>query len=153
MAIYETELVVPVDVGFTFDFVCDFSHAVRWDPRVSRASRIDPDEPIGVGTRFVLDSPAPWGSMALPYEIVEYDRPHWVALEGQTWFARYRDDIYLASSGSAESRLTYHAQFDLRGPLRLGSLLMSPYFRRIGDDATRGIPNAVATAARPEPPS
>lgn len=142
MPIYKKTVNVAVGVAPTFAFVSDFCHSGKWDPRVVSARRTDGDGPIGVGTTFVLTSKAPIGTTDLPYRIVRYERDRRVVFEGQTWYARYRDDISFAPDG-AGTALTYDARFDLRGVLWLGNPIMSLLFRRIGDDAVGGIARAV----------
>jgi carbon monoxide dehydrogenase subunit G len=124
-----------------FAYVSDFRHAT-WDPRVSEARRTDGTGPVGVGSAFELVSPLPVGSITFPYRIIRFEPPRRVTLEGQTWFARYIDDITFETDGMG-TRLNYDAKFDLKGVLRLGGPLMQIMFRRVGDDATRGIVNAV----------
>ena len=149
MARYLTTVTVPVAIDTTFAYVSDFSHAGSWDPRVSAARRLDDGGPVGLGSRFELDSPGPLGgTIAFPYRVVRFDAPHHVAFEGQVDFASYRDALTFEADGDAATRLTYDARFELRGLLRLGSPIMSLFFQRIGDDATNGIPDAVARAAR-----
>jgi carbon monoxide dehydrogenase subunit G len=151
MAIYTTTLRIAAPPEATFAYVSDFRHAT-WDPRVSSARRVGSDGPIGVGTSFVLASPLPIGSIEFhytitAYDITAYDPPHRVVLTGSTWFARYTDDISCRPDGSGGTSMEYQAKFDLRGLLGLGEPIMQWLFRRVGNDATRGIPAAVVRGA------
>jgi len=144
MARYETSLSIPVPLALTFDYVSNFEHAGTWDPRVSAARRTDGDGPIGVGSRFELDSPGPlWTTIVFPYEIVQFERATHVVFEGQTSTASYRDDLRFEALSETSTKLTYTAKFNLRGVLKIGSPIMAAFFQRIGDDATQGIPDAV----------
>jgi hypothetical protein len=142
MPTYRKTVHISVAVAPTFAFVSDFSNSGTWDPRVVSARRTDGDGPLGVGSSFVLVSKAPIGTTDLPYKIVTYEPDRRVVFEGQTWYARYRDDISFAADGNGTA-LTYNARFDLRGLLCLGNPIMSVLFRRIGDDAVGGIAAAV----------
>jgi carbon monoxide dehydrogenase subunit G len=140
MATYQTSLSIPAPLDVTFAYVSDFTHAT-WDPRVSAARRLD-SGPIRVGSGFVLESPFVIGTIRFPYQIIHLDAPRRLTLEGATWFAHYVDDLTFEPEG-AGTRLHYHARFDLKGVLGLGGPLMQLLFRKIGDDATRGIADAV----------
>lgn len=142
MPTYRKTILVARPVEPTFDFVSDFAHTGQWDRRVVSVRRTAGSGPIGVGTSFILVSKAPIGTTDLPYRIVTYEPHRRVVYEGQTWYARYRDDITFAPDGNGTA-LTYHAKFDLRGILRLGNPIMSILFKRIGDDAVGGIAAAV----------
>ncbi len=146
MARYQTTLFIPVPIEETFAYCSDFSHAT-WDPAVKTATRTDGSGPIGVGSTFLLVSPMLIGSIDFHYTIEIYERPHHVRLTGKTWFARYTDDLRFASVPGGTS-LRYKAQFSLRGPLILGEPIMQILFKRIGDSATRGIPDAVVQGTR-----
>jgi hypothetical protein len=145
MASFETTLFIPVAPEDTFRYVSDFRHAT-WDPRVSRATRTDGNGPLGLGATFLLVSPLPVGSIRFPYRITSFEAPHRVVLEGETWFARYRDELTLTPAAGGTS-LRYAARFRLRGLLRLGEPLMQLLFQRIGRDATVRIPEQVAANA------
>lgn len=141
MARYQTTLSIPVPIDKTFAYVSDFRHAT-WDPAVKSAQRTDGNGPIGVGSTFVLVSPLPIGSIHFAYRIELFEPPDHVRFTGQTWFARYTDDITFTTDGTGTS-LHYDARFNLRGPLILGEPIMQILFRRVGASATRGIPDAV----------
>jgi hypothetical protein len=160
MARYETTLFVPRPVEATFDFVSDFRNAVKWDPRTYAVEKVG-GAPIGVGTTFLLTGGVlpKWGTiggrlprmllrgMPLKYTIVTYDRPRELVLEGATPIVTYDDRITFAAEGSGTS-LTYSARLDLRGLLAVGEPVLRLLFKRIGDDATRDIPTAVARGTR-----
>jgi hypothetical protein len=142
MARYSTTLAIAAPPERTFAYVSDFRHAT-WDPRVTSAERTGGDGPIGLGSTFVLRSPGPLGTtIVFPYRIVRFEPPRRVTLAGQGWWARWEDDLTITPSGDGSS-LRYDARLSLRGVLKLGDPIMQILFKRIGDDATRGIPAAV----------
>lgn len=156
MATYETVLSIPRPVAETFAFVSDFRNAVLWDPRTYATEKAT-DGPIGVGTRFVLLGgalredllqrlriPVSLAGSSLPYDVVEFDPPHRFVLVGES--ARYRyDDVLQFEDDGGGTRLRYEATLELRGPLAAaGERVLRRLFQRIGDDATEGLPAAVA---------
>ncbi len=141
---YINTITIPVPLLPTFEYVSNFAHAGSWDPRVSTAQRTDGDGPLGVGATFLLQSPGLFGmTIDFPYEIIRYTSPSRVTFEGRTWAASYRDDLRFEAIDDASTQLTYDAEFELRGLLKLGRPIMKVFFQRIGDDATRGIADAV----------
>lgn len=155
MARYETVLHIARSVEATFDFVSDFRNAAHWDPRTYAVSKT-PDGPIGVGTRFMLTGgmvkeetlrwlriPPSVGGMALPYDVVLFERPHQFILEGKSGAFRYWDHLEFAPDGDGTA-LRYEAELAFRGPLRVGEPLLAMVFQRIGDEATRDLAATVA---------
>jgi len=155
MAIYETILYVPLSVDETFAFVSDFRNAAHWDPRTYRVEKATTG-PVGVGTRFMLTGgmlreelvqrlriPRSMAGMALPYDITRFEPPNEFVLEGETRVFKYCDHLEFSADGDG-TRLRYYAELELKGPLRLGDAVLQRTFSRIGDDATRGLPEAAA---------
>ncbi len=155
VAIYETILTVPRPASASFAFVSDFSNAVHWDPRTYATEKVT-EGPVGVGTRFMLTGgmmkeawvrrfriPKRLAGMALPYDVVEFDSPNGFVLEGETRVFRYRDEIDFSEEGDV-TKVRYWAKLEFKGPLRILDLLLRPMFRRIGDDATRDLPEVVS---------
>jgi dehydrogenase/reductase SDR family protein 12 len=160
MATYETTFLVDCPAEETFAFVSNFENAVSWDPRTFRARKLT-DGPVRLGTRFVLTGgmlrkdalparvPAALaGAMPLRYDVVAFDPPHELVLAGENLLVRYADRIEFTPCG-ARTRIRYAARLDLRGPLSLADGILQRLFRRIGDDATRDLPSAVAAALPP----
>lgn len=159
MASYETEIEIECPVEAAFAFVGNFAHAAAWDPRTYAAKKAT-DGAIGVGTRFVLTGggvkestlrrlrlPPSRVGMALPYDVVEWDPPRCLVLEGRTAIYRYEDRLTFTPEGK-HTRLCYEAMLRFRGPLRIFEPLLRVMFRRIGDDATRDLAAVVATNAQ-----
>lgn len=163
MANYLTTLEIPCTIAETFAFVSDFRNAPSWDPQTLEAYKIS-DGPIGLGTRFLLVGVFlgkffGGQKMLLPYEIVAFEPPHLLALEGETTSMRYHDRIELSARGSSHTQLTYDATLDLQGWLgRVNDLVervlpgrKNPIFKHafqlVGDRATERMPRAVADGA------
>ena len=158
MATYETVLNVPASLEDTFTFVSDFRNAARWDPRTYVVEKAT-EGPIGLGTRFMLTGgmlkedlvrrlriPQRLAGMPLPYDVVEFDSPNEFVLKGESWAMRWCDHLEFSRDGE-RTRLRYYAELHLKGPLALGEPLLKRMFKRIGDDATEGLPAAVVSGA------
>lgn len=158
MATFETILRVPLSVEETFAFVSDFRNAAHWDPRTYSVEK-STTGPIGVGTRFMLTGgmlreelvqrlhiPKSMAGLALPYDVTRFDPPNEFVLEGETRVFKYCDHLEFAADAEG-TRLRYYAQLELKGPLSVGDWLLQRTFSRIGDDATRGLPEAAIAHA------
>jgi len=158
MASYETVITVPRPIDVTFAFISSFDNGAKWDPRTYAAEKVTPG-PVGVGTRFVLRGgalrektvrrlrlPMALASMRLPYDITEFDAPDRFVMVGENVLYRYDDHISFTADGDS-TLVRYAATLHLKGPLRVFNWFLQHQFRRIGDDATRGIADAVVNAA------
>jgi hypothetical protein len=158
MATYETSLYIPSPVEKTFAFVSDFRNAQKWDPRTYAVEKVS-GGPIGIGTTFLLTGgmlpktgligaripKAFLRGMPLEYRITSFSPPNEFVLEGENGFLTYQDRIVFKKEGSG-TRLQYFARLDLKGVLGVGDLFLRVMFKRIGDDATKDIPDTIARA-------
>jgi hypothetical protein len=128
-----------------FAFISDLRNAPSWDPQTIEAHKLN-EGPVGVGSRFRLVGRVLGYRFDLPYEIQLYSAPHELVIAGETAIMRYSDRITLAPHGP-ETRLVYEACLDLKGAFRYANPLLPIVFRRIGDAATRRMPEAVERLA------
>jgi hypothetical protein len=153
---YRTKIVVERALHPTFEFISNFGNAAAWDPMVESARKATPG-PIGVGTTFVLTSPLPIPfierqasrlQLDLSYTVEAYEPPEdghaFVRLEGQTSFMRYVDEIRFSSiDHGTKTEIEYDARIGLKGLFAMGAIAMPLVTRLIGDNATRGMADAV----------
>lgn len=123
--------------GDAFDYVADFSHLAEWDPTFVLSERVD-DGPLGVGSTFdcrmvVLDVQVP---MAL--EIVEYERPSRVVLQGTGDGFTTREEITVAPTAAGGSELTCTSEFDSDRPDWVDAM-GAPVFTVVGKAAVHGL--------------
>ncbi len=135
-------------VARVFDFISNFTHARFWDPRTIVAQKLSPG-PIGVGTRFMLTGRVMGLSLDLPYEIVEYQRPHTLRIAGQTWFMHYHDSIAFAAADDAADdttdacRITWDKAVRLSAVLYAGNPALALLYRRVLEESTGGVLDAL----------
>jgi dehydrogenase/reductase SDR family member 12 len=145
MARYVTSMLVRRSAGDTFAFISDLRNAPLWDSQTIEAYKIS-EGPIGAGTCFRLVGAVLGRKLDLPYQIQLYNAPNELVIAGETAIMRYRDRITLTPRGP-ETHLTYEAWLHLKGAFRLANPLLSLVFWRIGDTATRRMPEAVERLA------
>lgn len=120
-----------------FDYVADFSHLAEWDPTFVRSDRVD-SGPIDVGSTFdcrlvILDVQVP---MAL--EVVRYERPHRVVLEGMGDGFSTREEITVAPTGEGAVEVAYTSEFDTDRSEWLDAA-SQPIFTVVGKAAIHGL--------------
>jgi Polyketide cyclase / dehydrase and lipid transport len=123
-----------------FDFVSDFRHAALWDPRTQSVSMLT-SGPVAQGSRFMLQARFLFGrTLALPYEIVLYERPLQLVFSGKTPCLAYREQVsFIPNANGSGTQIDYEATLSLRSLLALGNPLLALAYQRIADDATGGI--------------
>ncbi len=120
-----------------FDYVADFSHLAEWDPTFVQSERVG-SGPIDVGSTFdcrlvILDVQVP---MAL--EIVRYERPHRVVLEGTGDGFTTREEITVAPTEGSSVEVTYTSEFDTDRHEWLDAA-SGPVFSLVGKAAIHGL--------------
>ncbi|HLY48697.1 MAG TPA: SRPBCC family protein [Solirubrobacteraceae bacterium] len=127
-----------------FTYLSDFSTAAEWDPGVVEAERLD-DHPIGEGTRFRLVAEFIGRRSPLTYRIVEYDPPHRITFLGENATVTSRDRIAFEPVEDG-TRVTYDADLQLKGLLRVIDPLLQLAFNRTGDRALDGLRRVLSRA-------
>jgi len=144
---YRRRLVVPVPLAEAFAYLSRFSSAAEWDPGVSSARMVTPD-PVALGSVFALDAEFMGNTVALRYEITEFDPPNRVVLAAENASVRSTDAItFSPDASSGGTVIQYDADLALKGPARLAAPVFALAFRRIGDRASDGLLAALTARA------
>jgi carbon monoxide dehydrogenase subunit G len=151
MARYVDAIDVPVPIEEAFDFLADFARTAEWDPGVSKAVRIG-SGPIGAGSRFRVVISIFGRSIPIEYEIVTYERPARLVLEGRDQSFHSIDEIAFAVRGGG-TRITYEARLELEGIRRVADPLLDLIFQRVGRLAARGLRERLAVKDRRKAPT
>lgn len=153
MARYATELTVDIPPETAFAYLARFSSTEAWDPGVVEASMVT-DEPVALGSRFLVVTEQAGRKLPLTYEIVEFDPPHRVALLAESNRIRSFDTITLTPASTTPSGsgclVRYDADLQVRGPLRwVADPVLHVMLGRIGDRAATGLAKALEQLAPP----
>jgi carbon monoxide dehydrogenase subunit G len=144
MARYVASVESPRPPSEVFDYVADFSTNAEWDPGTVSAERVD-EGPVGVGAEFRLVVSFLGRTTRLTYRIVEYDRPNVVTFRGENAAVVSLDRVTVEPLNRGGTRLVYDAKLRPKGATRLAQPLLALAFRRVGDNALRGLREALAT--------
>jgi Polyketide cyclase / dehydrase and lipid transport len=141
MARYVTTVESKLSREAAFAYMADFTHALAWDPSVSRARRAD-DLPIGLGATFDLVARFGGRDVPLRYEIAEFEPPRLVVLEARRGGFVSRDTITVAPAGTG-SVVHYDARLVFSGLGRLLEPVLQRIFDRVGARASAGMQAAL----------
>ncbi len=137
MARYQTWITTPLTRTAAFAVLSRFDRATEWDPGVAEGSMLTP-EPVGLGSRFALQTRFLGRTLPLDYEVVDFEADTRIGLRAENAFVESNDTIIFESLG-AGTEISYDARLRPKGLARLGAPLFALAFRRIGDRAAEGL--------------
>lgn len=124
-----------------FAYTADFSNIEDWDPGVIRSEKVG-DQPIGVGSEFLVEVSFGLGSETITYVISEYQPDSMVLLTGRGEKLTAVDEIRFASRGDMTT-IEYTADLTFSKGMRYLVPLMGPLLRRVGARAVDGLAAAL----------
>ena len=124
-----------------FDYLADFTTTTEWDPGTVRTVRVSGDG--GVGTIYRNTSKFAGRETELTYTTIERVRDERIVLRGRNKSVTALDTMTFTESGGGTD-VRYVAEF--RFPVLTGliGLVLSPVFKKLGDEAERGMSDALA---------
>jgi Polyketide cyclase / dehydrase and lipid transport len=126
-----------------FKFMACFENIAEWDPGVVEAARLGSGD-LGVGSRFRVVLSSAGRKLPLEYRITEYEPPRRVLLVAETATLRSVDEITVEPRPDGAT-VTYAANLELLGPLRIFNPAMALVFSRVGDRAADGLRREMQT--------
>lgn len=124
-----------------FAYLSDFTTTTEWDPGTVKTVRTSGDG--GVGTTYENTSKFMGRETRLTYTVAEHQPPSRIVLHGTNETVDATDSITVEPNG-AGSRVTYTADFSFKGVAKFIAPLMSPALKKLGDDAEKGMSEALA---------
>lgn len=124
-----------------FDFMSDFTTTMEWDPGTVRTVRQSGDG--GVGTTYLNTSKFAGRETELVYVVEDVTPQRRFALRGENKTLVAHDTMEF-SGDDERSTVTYTADFALKGLIRFVAPLMAPLFTKLGNDAERGMREALS---------
>jgi uncharacterized protein YndB with AHSA1/START domain len=129
----------PVDRVFAY--LADFTTTTEWDPGTVRTTRTSGDG--GVGTVYHNVSKFAGRETELDYTVVERVENQRVALEGRNRSVTAHDTMSFSTVGD-RTEVHYVADFDFGRLTPVLSVLLWPLLKRLGDEAAKGMSEALA---------
>jgi carbon monoxide dehydrogenase subunit G len=121
-----------------FKYTADFSNSAEWDPGVDSA-KADQPGPVKVGSSYSLEGTFGPSTLPMRYEVVEYEPPHRVVLQGRGERFDALDTMEFTDWSEGSTRISYTAEITLFGPLRFLGPLMNWPLDRMGEKALDGL--------------
>lgn len=128
-----------------FAYLSDFTTTNEWDPGTVETVRVSGDG--GLGTTYHNTSKFMGKQTELTYKVIEHRPDTLFALRGENKSIVAHDTIEITAATQGRqpaTRVSYTADFALKGIGRLVAPLLSPAFKKLGDDAERGLRDALA---------
>jgi uncharacterized protein YndB with AHSA1/START domain len=125
-----------------FAYVSDFTKVAEWDPGIRSSVRVAGDG--GVGTRYEVGATFAGRVVPMTYEVIEHVAPSRIVLRGTAAAVEAVDAISFEDLAGGGTRVTYRADFTLKGGVRRLAFLMKPLFRRLGRKAIGGLQAALS---------
>jgi uncharacterized protein YndB with AHSA1/START domain len=133
---------LPRPADEVFRYLADFGNLAEWDPMFERSERRD-SGPLGVGSRFRAVGSVAGNDLPLELEVVEFDEPRRVVLQGQGDGISTREDLRVEpTDGGCE--VTYTSSFETDKP-DLVDAASKPGFVLVGKRAIRGLEEELGT--------
>jgi len=126
----------------TFGYLATFSNAAEWDPGVLAGEQLDAG-PLGAGSRFRLKVPFLGARMSLTYEVIRFVPGREVQLGAASGLLRSTDTVVVTGAADG-STVSYDAEVQLRGLLRMLDPLLRPGFRVVAERAAAGLADALS---------
>jgi uncharacterized protein YndB with AHSA1/START domain len=136
MIVIEREVAVAALPERVFDYLADFRTTEEWDPGTVRTVLVSGDG--GVGTTYRNTSRFNGRETELTYVVEDCARPDRIVLRGTNRTIVARDTMTFRSEGHI-TRVTYRAEFQLKGLARFAEPFLRKSFDRLGEDAEEGL--------------
>ncbi len=119
-----------------FELVADFGNLADWDPMFDESMRLD-EGPLDVGSRFKVKGSMAGQAIDLDMEVVEYNHPQRIVVEGTGDGLRTKEDISVVPTAEG-CEVTYHSAFETDKPDMVDAAT-KPAFVAIGKRAINGM--------------
>ena len=141
-----TEVIeVPRSVEESFAYVADFTTVAEWDPGIHESRKVSGDG--GVGTVYDVQAEFRGKTMPFTYTVTEFEENRRIVLDGVGEKATSVDTIAFEAAGDGGTRITYTADFKLKGVLRVAEPFLGGTFKSLARKALAGL-EAKLDAAR-----
>ncbi|MGB8020517.1 MAG: SRPBCC family protein [Candidatus Nanopelagicales bacterium] len=128
-------------VDRVFDYLGDFTTTTDWDPGTVVTTLEAGDG--GVNTRYRNVSRFLGRQTELTYVVEGFEPGRMVRLRGENASVVAVDTMTFAPTPSGGTTVTYSARFSFKGVTRLAAPMLAPAFRRLGNEAERGLQQAL----------
>lgn len=133
----QKEVEVRRPIAEAFEYVAEFSNAAEWDPGIAEAKKLT-EGSVQKGSEFEVVALFRGKRQNFHYVVTDFEQCRRVVLSGDGARARSVDEIAFEPARSG-TRITYIADFHLKGIFRPAGVFLAPVMNRMGDDALEGL--------------
>ncbi len=128
---------VPRSIEESFAYVADFTTVAEWDPGIHESRKVSGDG--GVGTVYDVQAAFRGKTMPFTYTVTELEENRRIVLDGVGEKATSVDTIAFEAAGDGGTRITYTADFKLKGVLRVAEPFLGSTFKSLARKALEGL--------------
>ena len=140
-----TEVIeVPRPVAESFSYVADFTTVAAWDPGIHASRRVSGDG--GVGSVYEVQAEFRGKTMPFTYTVTAFEQDSRIVLDGVGKKATSLDTIAFESAVDGGTRITYTADFKLKGVLRVAEPFLGGTFKALARKALAGLATKLGAA-------
>jgi carbon monoxide dehydrogenase subunit G len=133
-----TEVIeVPRSPVESFAYVADFTTVAEWDPGIDASRRVSGDG--GVGSVYEVQAEFRGKTMPFTYTVTSYEENRRIVLDGVGEKATSVDTIAFEPAAAGGTRITYSADFRLKGALRVAEPFLGGTFETLARKALDGL--------------
>jgi carbon monoxide dehydrogenase subunit G len=133
-----TEVIeVPTPVEAAFAYVADFTTVAEWDPGIHESRKVSGDG--GVGSVYEVQAEFRGKMMPFTYTVTAFEQNSRIVLDGVGEKATSVDTIGFEATADGGTRITYTADFKLKGALRVAEPFLGGTFRTLARKALAGL--------------
>ena len=141
-----TEVIeVPRSVEEAFAYVADFTTVAEWDPGIHESRKVSGDG--GIGTVYEVQAEFRGKTMPFTYTVTAFERDKRIVLDGVGEKATSLDTIAFEAAGEGGTRITYSADFKLKGALRVAEPFLGGTFKTLARKALAGLADRLSAPA------
>ena len=138
-----TEVIeVPRSLPESFAYVADFTTVAEWDPGIHESRRVSGDG--GIGTVYEVQAEFRGKTMPFTYTVTAFEQDTRIVLDGVGEKASSLDTIAFEAAVDGGTRITYSADFELKGVLRVAEPFLGGTFRTLARKALVGLETKLA---------
>lgn len=120
----------------TFAYLSEFEHTSEWDPGTPVVEKRS-QGPVAVGHRYHAEADFRGKRQPIEYEVIELRENH-IKLRGENKRVVAYDSIDVVPSGTG-CRVTYTAEFSVKGAAKILQPFLKPAFNTLRDPALNGL--------------
>ncbi len=145
-----TEVIeVPRSLDESFAYVADFTTVAEWDPGIHSSRRVVGDG--GVGTAYEVQAEFRGRVMPFTYTVTAFEPNRRIVLDGVGERATSLDTIAFEATASGGARITYSADFKLKGFLRVAEPFLGGTFKKLARHALDGLAAKLGPGSAQDP--